>query len=561
MKKTFVLGVLVPFALCITSCTSGSGKMARATDEAGTELAALINSYQKDGQYTKKTNIHLNSEAVEETQSYFHAGATELHRTTYYDETVNALYMCDINGVTAAKNNGGYIKVGNDMVRYHLPTTGDEKSFDFNNIFNTDSYEADYTVKDTDPNHYFYVLSSLANSVNGQNDWIENDGIYTHTIVDGGDQVNPETGDYVDPYLKGFQYFAAPMILQSFGAYLTFDRIEVTSTDGTLAIALYLDSTETGKLDNDTGLFAEARIYKGLQLPGFYLVGNFSDEADRWQIEGGIKGEGEGGNLAVFKDVNFKAGDELKICALSTEDGKPYWNNNLGNSYAYVYVNEGGNLQFSASGKYNVYLNSEGYIYIDLTKDGWKAVINDEDVAVAEGSGNEIKIENRYLFANDTITFTNGTKTYNYKSLKDGIVVALSEGTDGEIVVPANGYYSFYVDLANDGKAVWVDCNAEVTYYLVGRINKAEDWARTDYVLVPNPSNPGEFMLPEAIAFKAWASDYNGDSFKVKDSNNLWYPDTSYNGWVPTDGNYQIYFNPNGNSLWGEAKYFIVVAA
>ena len=365
MKKTFVLGVLVPFALCITSCTSGSGKMARASDEAGTELAALINSYQKDGQYTKKSTIYFNDEAMKDAAIYFHAGATVLKRTTYYDETVNALYMCDIGGTSATTVNGGYAADDDNMVRYHFEET---ESVDLEKLFDKATYKADYTVANTSPKDFFYVLSDLATLVSGKTDWAVSDGLYTHNITD----LELVDGEYNDPYLKGFQYFAAPMLLQNAGgaeAYLTFDRITVESTSGALSIKLYVDEVDEGKLYSEGGLLAEARIYTGHVIPGYYLVGTFGTEYD-WQIVSGIALDDtdlESWDVAKKENAYLGKG-QYKICRLQ-EDGYTSW---IGHAKTdenfYMPINGITNLNVYDNGEFWANIQSYSVTVSDITE-------------------------------------------------------------------------------------------------------------------------------------------------------------------------------------------------
>lgn len=98
-------------------------------------------------------------------------------------------------------------------------------------------------------------------------------------------------------------------------------------------------------------------------------------------------------------------------------------------------------------------------------------------------------------------------------------------------------------------------------YYLVGKLNGVDAWDLSDLdaskMLVANAGNPGEYMLDYTFA--------QGDEIKVvkvrNDAFAKWYHPTLGN-YVITDamaGEATVYFNPDGNTSWGDYLYLTVI--
>ena len=356
-SSTIALG-MAAFALALAPRSYSEVKDAVAEASVKDDLAALISSFKENEQYTKRSVIYLNDAAVQEGIDYFHAGVTDLRRTTYYDEGLNALFMCnyDGNGIDPAK--GGYIKTGeNNMTRFHNSV---DEYVDFDRIFDSGVYTADYTVKNTTPNDYFYTLSDLAAIVAAgeEGDWVKNgDTSYSHVLPEH--ITLDDKGDYNDPYLKAFQYFAAPMLLQGAGAeanhYLTLTEIQVNFDGGGLRIDIRVSSGDSGKLvDGADCRLAEAKVYCGLVKSGFYLVGGHSG----WKIQPEYKfGNGDDQNYGVYE--GFVVGNSnISVKALNlSDDGNTYWQPaysdgpTLGHNFTYnLYASKDGGLYASGSG-------------------------------------------------------------------------------------------------------------------------------------------------------------------------------------------------------------------
>ena len=91
--KLAILGLLG--TLAFTNLSSVQANEISVNDN----VKALLTEYYNKGVYKKATEIYLSPEAVDELKIYFHAGSTELERTTYYDG--NQLWMSRKNGTYA----------------------------------------------------------------------------------------------------------------------------------------------------------------------------------------------------------------------------------------------------------------------------------------------------------------------------------------------------------------------------------------------------------------------------------------------------------------------------
>ena len=91
-----------------------------------------------------------------------------------------------------------------------------------------------------------------------------------------------------------------------------------------------------------------------------------------------------------------------------------------------------------------------------------------------------------------------------------------------------------------------------VEYYVVGTMN---NWQlNADYKLAANPGQAGEYM--KRFTFAAT------DELKVRKAVDgvldTWYPEGMGNNWVITaDGDYDVYFRPEGNSEWANNYFFV----
>lgn len=91
-------------------------------------------------------------------------------------------------------------------------------------------------------------------------------------------------------------------------------------------------------------------------------------------------------------------------------------------------------------------------------------------------------------------------------------------------------------------------------YYVVGIIGGEDKWDATDYELVENGQVEGEYLLENYISLKA------GDGIKVMNSNGyVYYPDGEDNEYdIPVDGEYKVYFRPEGGHQgWYEGYFYV----
>lgn len=248
MKKILTLSAALVLGVSgITS--SASFNEAKATTSS--DLAALMSEYVGDGQYTKKTTIYVDDAIEGFDSAYFHAGSNQYKRTTYY--APGALLMGNLNGGFDSINSG-YANDGEGNMNHYHSTEG------LNGLTDAEKREIDYTVSGKTMADYFYDLKDLAEISSDIDSWVYEEGIYTYTIES---LQYDEEGEYQDPILKQFQYFAAPMLLthssKDASHYFSPASITVQETGGALSIKIYATS-DTGKLWSDGGLLAEARV-------------------------------------------------------------------------------------------------------------------------------------------------------------------------------------------------------------------------------------------------------------------------------------------------------------
>jgi len=218
------------------------------------EVVALIGEFSEGKKYTKLSEIYLKEEALEDLKSYFHAGYQPMKMRTYYDEEANALLMGDYGG-GFANINSGYAKVDTKMEHYTY--TGSPVSA--SDLFT--ARNKTYDVEDTSPNDFFVNLSKIKTEA-GLHTWTGS-GTYTYTF----DNVQRDAqGHYQDALLHDVQFFAAPMLLENFGAYLLPSKVEVEKVGDDLEIRYFVSGAEVSKLTSEGGLLSKAIIKTGLVI-------------------------------------------------------------------------------------------------------------------------------------------------------------------------------------------------------------------------------------------------------------------------------------------------------
>lgn len=326
----------------------------------GDALADLLIEYatEKSNQYTKKSTIFIDQSVEGFDLDFYHAGVGAQQRTTYYTE--DALLMGDLNG-GFSEIHSGYANSEGGM--QHFYPTGDAG---LSALTDSSLRTVDYTVSGATlygtTDGYFYDLNRLAGLVDGSTGWTYAASTYTYTI---STLEYDEKGDYLDETLKGFQYFAAPMLLMhkrgDSSHYLSPSSITVNESNGVLSIKLYAAS-DTGKLYSEGGLLAEARVYKGLVLPGYFVIGAFSN----WEFDNDNRmGNGDDGNYAKAEPFAIPSAGDIKIVQLGDDGYLNTWYGPHGKT-------DSNNYWIGHDGLYNLYLSkgseTDGYIYANFVQ-------------------------------------------------------------------------------------------------------------------------------------------------------------------------------------------------
>lgn len=222
MKKLLYLPLL---ALLLSGCTS-TGLKAEATPE----LKGVLTKYNLHG-YTKKTEFLADLDT-----SIFHANCNGKKRATYYNEAETALLMGDYEGGFEHINSGYMNREGGiNHFRYNKEGTYFE------------DITIDWTYDGQSVGVYYPTLSSLDALVN-EEEWNYNSGTFTHTFG----EIKIEDEEYDDPILRNFQYFAAPMLLQTLS--IEWKDVQINEEADYLLI----------KLSSKDEVISEAKVYKGL---------------------------------------------------------------------------------------------------------------------------------------------------------------------------------------------------------------------------------------------------------------------------------------------------------
>lgn len=237
MKKIIKLATLG--LLGTMAFTNATGvRAAEATPSVDETVKSLFETYYADGVYTKDTSIYMTDSAVLESIQYFHAGATQLERTTHY--TDDALWMSRGNGEysyygTAYDGNGEAVGVTNATAT--IPLVAPKSA----------PVVLSGTGKESMEN--YYVTMKDFKEFNHEGKWTNVGGVYTTT--------DTTLVDY-------FRLFTAPCILDTTGSasnYLKFTKATVEESGTSLLMKLYVDGTDAeGKLTTTDGLFSQATL-------------------------------------------------------------------------------------------------------------------------------------------------------------------------------------------------------------------------------------------------------------------------------------------------------------
>ncbi len=375
MKKYNILREAMILALAVGGLAGCAQNAQMAHADGDCELAALVRGYNDDG-YTKKTKIFLNAETVGEGD-HFHARATQLERATYYSADNNALLMGNYDGAFGGIGGASGINAGyknNDkggVTRFTYQDTAATVA----NLFDAEHHHNDWSNTTQTVGGYYQTLGTLADAINSkQAQWShDGDGWWRYNV----ESVTYSDGEYSDVVLKQFQYFAAPMLLQSPSSYLSFKSIWVMEASNFLSIRIYLTSTDSGKVlegmaTANQALLAEARVFKGVHLDAeakYYLRGTLN----------GVDGWDSGYEARVFEYaphvtiaeqyklvINLSVGDEFKFGASDWSKGN--WGYSaLEDGCNGLFAENGGNIKAKHQGEHTFYLKTiEGKVWASV---------------------------------------------------------------------------------------------------------------------------------------------------------------------------------------------------
>ena len=467
MKKLFIfMGALALMAGAFGVSEKRAVKAgADLSDAQVSNLKAMMEKYiDADGQYTKKTRIYL-KEDTPDIGKYFHAGHSVQERTTYYDDDV--LLMGDLDG-SFDHINSGYANSGSNMVHF--------RSEDGVNAINLpDRRTPDYTVVGKQMSNYFFDLHDLVNSIQS-GDWGLSGSLYYHDITNLGLDENEE---FKDPLLKKFQYFAAPMLLQTANHYFSYKSITINEEYGHLHICIYLSDGDSGKVDSGSNLLAEARVYAGLVKPGYYLVGNYNSDKYDWQIRSSrpLTVPTEGTDHAQMLSVMLPA-KKYQIAKLNA-DGSSTWYNAVPQISTYPYAEmDGSDIHIKYGGTYSIYLNSSDEIYI-FRVDHKSATFN-FNLSTSSLSSWSPVAENFGLHMTTTESLITGVEAW---------------GSAAEKLTLVNGVYTLTVNFNGTVNGIW--------FYFTQSSNekKTQDGA----VTFPDIDDGGTYTI--TVGSLTWASD------------------------------------------------------
>ena len=221
MKKLLYLPL---FMLLLTGCTS-TGLKAEATPE----LKNVLTSFNDKG-YTKKTEFIADLDA-----SLFHANCNGKTRATYYNEEETALLMGDYEGGFTHINSGYMNREGGIN---HFKYKGEGNYFE--------AITVDWTFDGQSVGVYYPTLTSLSELID-QNEWTYESETFTYNF----DKIALVEDEYDDPVLRNFQYFAAPMLLQTLE--IEWGSVQIKDEADYLLI----------RLSSKTEVISEAKVYKG----------------------------------------------------------------------------------------------------------------------------------------------------------------------------------------------------------------------------------------------------------------------------------------------------------
>lgn len=264
MKKSLLL-VLSVFIYALLLGMTYEVKAIEDNDE--TDVLELIEEYYNDGNYTKKSNIYLNKNVLEDLAindiKAFH-GSVHLERTTYYQKDSSGkdlLFMANLDGTYADLNNNRPI----DGINSGYRTITDVDGYTYMDHFVYDGSNAIRTYKTaiSSVEDFYITLYDFINEYYFTN-WTEENNVFSYEILDSDDTC-----------FKDFLAFTAPCLEEVFfneetQNYITASNMILTISEEDsyfgqyLSLKMYVneDGLEEGYITSENGLLSEARIYK-----------------------------------------------------------------------------------------------------------------------------------------------------------------------------------------------------------------------------------------------------------------------------------------------------------
>ena len=211
-------------------------KLAGEEVDPSEELLTLFGTYTNEGYYVRETEIYVDSKKITEDlktyhpektyENLFHAKATTLKRTTYFEG--NQLWMTNSDGTI----NSGYGTDENGKMNHFKYEDGIKK--------------VDYTVDDSTGMEDWYITMKDIVATESQK-WTKNGNIY-------------ESKD--STVINWFKAFTAPCFegFEDIPNYIILEKVQVEEVNSSLELRLYTAEGDSGKLTTNDLLFSKATI-------------------------------------------------------------------------------------------------------------------------------------------------------------------------------------------------------------------------------------------------------------------------------------------------------------
>lgn len=386
MKKTLKGLFAVLLGVGITSSLVNLNTAAAAETTSNENVKELFKNYYNGSDYTKVSSIKFDETKLDELKTYFHAGATQLDRTTYYHG--NELWMSRNDGkfsyYGSAANKGGVTNAtatvsGVTPENARVALTGEGK----------ESMEDYYvTMKD------LMEDSFLAN----ENTWT---GETVYTTAD-------------KEIMDKFRLFTAPCFLNyeedgdTLANYLTFTKATVEEKGSKLVLSLYVDGTDSGKVTGEADakgdyLFSQAEITYSADLwDGVSVSSELSGEGNEtnpYLINTGadlayLSQEVNAGN--TFADAYFKLTNNIDLNNIE--------NFMIGNSSTNSFAGNFDGNNFAVRG-----INLKGTKFTGL----FNQIINDAEIKNLSTYGNATSSD---IYVGGIVGFLNYSSILNCKN-------------------------------------------------------------------------------------------------------------------------------------------------